>query len=268
MKKFLWKDLTLEQCYQFTRENARDIIAIGFDIRKTFIFSDLDYVGTMYPNILRIEKAVTGSVVRSTFGFVESDNIGKFSFPAIQAAPSFSNSFPHIFGKRTDIPCLIPCAIDQDNYFRLTRDIAPRLGYLKPALIHSKFFPSLQGPMTKMNASDASSAIFVTDTPKEITNKIKKYAFSGGQATSELHRQFGANLDVDVSYQYLTFFCADEAKVEDIRVKYSKGEMLTGEVKEVLIKVLIDLVQRHQEARAAVSDDILEAFMTPRKLHF
>jgi hypothetical protein len=33
-----------------------------------------------------------------------------------QAAPSFSNSFPHIFGGRTDVPCLIPCAIDQVIY--------------------------------------------------------------------------------------------------------------------------------------------------------
>ena len=24
---------------------------------------------------------------------------------------------------------LIPCAIDQDPYFRMTRDVAPRLGY-------------------------------------------------------------------------------------------------------------------------------------------
>jgi tryptophanyl-tRNA synthetase len=39
----------------------------------------------MYPNILRIEKAVTGSTARGIFGFSDSDNIGKFSFPAIQA---------------------------------------------------------------------------------------------------------------------------------------------------------------------------------------
>ena len=38
---------------------------------------------------------------------------GKISFPAIQASPSFSNSFPAIFGTKKDIPVLIPCAIDQ-----------------------------------------------------------------------------------------------------------------------------------------------------------
>jgi hypothetical protein len=30
----------------------------------------------------------------------------------VQAAPSFSSSFPFIFGK-ANLPCLIPCAIDQ-----------------------------------------------------------------------------------------------------------------------------------------------------------
>ena len=30
-----------------TVENAKDIIACGFDKKRTFIFSDLDYVGHM-----------------------------------------------------------------------------------------------------------------------------------------------------------------------------------------------------------------------------
>jgi tryptophanyl-tRNA synthetase len=44
-----------------------------------------------------------------------------FHFASIQATPSFSNSFPHIFGQRDDIPALIPCAIDQDPYVRPVR---------------------------------------------------------------------------------------------------------------------------------------------------
>ena len=35
----------------------------------------------------------------------------------------------------------------------MTRDVAPKLGYEKPALIHSKFFPSLEGPGGKMSSS-------------------------------------------------------------------------------------------------------------------
>eukprot|EP01117_Protostelium_nocturnum_P003069 TRINITY_DN1400_c0_g1_i2.p1 TRINITY_DN1400_c0_g1~~TRINITY_DN1400_c0_g1_i2.p1 ORF type:complete len:397 (+),score=105.80 TRINITY_DN1400_c0_g1_i2:240-1430(+) len=266
-EKFLWKDNSMEDCARFTKENAKDIIALGFDVNKTFIFSNLEYVGTMYPNILRIQKAVTANQVMGIFGFGGSDNIGKYSFPAIQAAPSFSNSFPHIFGNRVDIPCLIPCAIDQDPYFRMTRDVAPRLGYLKPALVHSKFFPALQGFQTKMSASSQDSAIFLTDSRKIISGKINK-AFSGGKDTAEEHRKYGANLEVDVPFRYLTFFLEDDEKLASIAEKYSKGQMLSGEVKKILTDILVDRVQNHQEARAAVTDEIVEAFMTPRKLVF
>lgn len=97
-----------------------------------------------------------------------SDNIGKSSFPAVQATPSFSAAFPIPLKGVKDMPCLIPCAIDQDAYFRMTRDVAPRLGYPKPCLVHSTFFPPLQGRGGKMSASTANTAVYMTDTPKQV----------------------------------------------------------------------------------------------------
>ena len=45
-EKFLLKEqLTLEETYRLAYENAKDIIACGFDKDKTFIFSDIDYIG-------------------------------------------------------------------------------------------------------------------------------------------------------------------------------------------------------------------------------
>jgi tryptophanyl-tRNA synthetase len=43
-EKFLWKDLTPEETNRLAHENAKDIIACGFDINKTFIFSDFEYM--------------------------------------------------------------------------------------------------------------------------------------------------------------------------------------------------------------------------------
>ncbi|KAF5914299.1 hypothetical protein HPG69_000096 [Diceros bicornis minor] len=270
-EKYLWKDLTLDQAYGYAVENAKDIIACGFDINKTFIFSDLDYMGSspeFYRNVVKIQKHVTFNQVKGIFGFTDSDSIGKISFPAIQAAPSFSNSFPQIFQDRTDIQCLIPCAIDQDPYFRMTRDVAPRISYPKPALLHSTFFPALQGAQTKMSASDANSSIFLTDTAKQIKNKVNKHAFSGGRDTVEEHRQFGGNCDVDVSFMYLTFFLEDDDRLEQIRKDYTSGAMLTGDLKKILIEVLQPLVAEHQARREAVTDEIVKEFMTPRKLSY
>lgn len=65
----------------------------------------------------------------------------------------------------------------QDPYFRMTRDVAPRIGYPKPALLHSTFFPALQGAQTKMSASDPNSSIFLTDTPKQIKSKVSYKPF-------------------------------------------------------------------------------------------
>merc|ERR1712146_730010 len=127
------------------------------------------------------------------------------------------------------------CAIDQDPYFRMTRDVAPRLGYLKPALIHSKFFPALQGSTTKMSSSNVNSAIFLTDNPKTIKTKVNKYAFSGGGETIEEHKKNGGNPDIDVPYQYLTYFLDDDERLKQIYHEYKKGVLLTGEIKKILI---------------------------------
>lgn len=48
--------------------------------------------------------------------------------------------------------------------------------------------------------------------------QINKHAFSGGQDTLEKHRELGANLEVDVAYQYLSFFLEDDAELERVCV--------------------------------------------------
>ncbi|CAH1101619.1 unnamed protein product [Psylliodes chrysocephalus] len=269
-EKTLWKDISLEEAHRMAYENAKDIIAIGFDMEKTFIFSDLDYIGQcseFYMNMIRIQKCVTFNQVKGIFGFDDSTVIGKIAFPAVQATPALSTSFPHIFNNKK-IPCLIPCAIDQDPYFRMTRDVCPRLGFSKPALLHSKFFPALQGAQTKMSASEANSTIFCNDTPKQLKNKINKHAFSGGQATVEDHRRIGGNAEIDIAYQYLRFFLEDDEKLEQIKKDYTSGALLTGELKKILIDILTPIIVDHQKRRSEISDEVLKKFMTPRKLNF
>eukprot|EP00053_Salpingoeca_punica_P023413 m.9959 g.9959 ORF g.9959 m.9959 type:complete len:640 (-) comp5101_c0_seq1:188-2107(-) len=246
-------------------ENAKDIIACGFDPKRTFIFSDLEYMGgEFYKNVVKVQKRITVNQATHCFGIEGGDNIGKMSFVAVQAAPSFPSSFPHLL--KGDEICLVPCAIDQDPYFRLTRDVAPRIGYEKPSLIHSKFFPAMTGSQTKMSSSTNSpTTIFLTDTPEMIADKVKKYAFSGAPSTLEEHRLKGANTDVDVAYQYLTFFLEDDEELERIRSEYSTGKMTTAQVKQKLIAVLQEVVLHHQKERAKITDETVRQFMSTAK---
>ncbi|KAK1835435.1 hypothetical protein QBC39DRAFT_341370 [Podospora conica] len=260
-EKYLFSEKrTVEEVQGYCSSNAKDIIAIGFDPAKTFIFSDFDYVGgAFYRNIVRLSKHITLNQARAIFGFNDSSNIGKIHFGSIQGATSWASSFPHIFGtdekKSNAIPALIPCAIDQDPYFRMTRDVSARLHFAKPSLIHAKFLDALQGPGTK-------------DTPNQIKNKINKYAFSGGKVTVEEHREKGGDTTVDVSFQYLRFFLEDDDELERIRLEYESGKLLTGELKAICIQELQKYVAAFQERRGQVTDEKVDLFMERRALRW
>jgi tryptophanyl-tRNA synthetase len=163
----------------------------------------------------------------------------------------------------------------QDPYFRITRGIAhkivppthPLKG--KPSLIHSKFFPPLEGAEGKMSSSNDNSAIFLTDTPEQIQEKITEHAFSGGQMTKKLQEEKGADLDVDVAFQWLCFFMEDDDELERIRESYGSGKgeyWSTALVKNRLIKLLKELVAEHQRKRALVTDEEVREWMSVRSL--
>jgi tryptophanyl-tRNA synthetase len=101
-------------------------------------------MGYLYPNVCRFQRHINLTILKAIFKLEFSDCYGKASYPAIQAAPCLSSSFPHFFGKK-NISCLISCGIDQDRYFRTTRDVCAKIKAPKNAGFYNKFFPPLQG---------------------------------------------------------------------------------------------------------------------------
>lgn len=82
----------------------------------------------------------------------------------------------------------------------------------------------------------------------------------------EEQREKGADLEVDVPYQYLTFFLEDDDKLKEIGDKYSSGEMTTGEIKAILIEVIQNFVKDFQAKRAKVTDEDVRKFCEIRKI--
>jgi len=244
-EKFLFNDkLSLEETNLFAHENALDLVAMGFNPKKTKIFVDTEYAKTLYPQALRVAKHLNYSTARAVFGFEGDSNVGKIFYTSMQAVPAF---LPSVMAGR-QIPCLIPLAIDQDPHFRVARDIIPKLGYHNPAILHCRFLPALSGG-GKMSASNSVETIYTTDTPEEVARKIKKYAFSGGRDSIEEHRKKGGDTDVDVPYQWLTFLEEDDAKLKSIHDDYRSGKMLSGEIKQILIDKLNAMLKKHQTER-------------------
>ncbi|CDI06174.1 tryptophan--tRNA ligase [Candidatus Nitrosotenuis uzonensis] len=255
-EKFYAKEnLTLEQTKSFAYENALDFIALGFKPENTKIIINTNNIRTLYPIAAQVAKKINFSNTKAVFGFKNETNIGMIFYTSLQSAPCFIE----------DRQVLIPLGVDQDPHFRITRDVAPKIGRPKPALIHNIMIPSLTGPGGKMSASEESGTIYTTDSPQVVKKKINKYAFSGGQPTVEEHRRIGGNPDIDVSYQYLRiFFEPDDKKLKSIYDDYKSGKMLTGELKAILIDKVNSFLEEHQQKREKAKDQI-ERFLLSEK---
>ncbi|HYL67121.1 MAG TPA: tryptophan--tRNA ligase [Nitrosopumilaceae archaeon] len=250
-EKFLYSDeKSFDDVSKYTKENILDIIAVGFDAKKTKILIDTKDIKKIYPISLEIAKRITYSTVKAVFGFQNSTNIGMIGFPPIQAAPCFLPSV--LEGKPT--PVLIPAAIDQDPYWRVTRDIAEKMGYPKPAQIHSKFLPGL-GMKGKMSSSIPETAIFTTDSDEIIDKKISN-SFTGGQPTVELQRKLGANFSICPVFWYLRYFFESEKESDERARKCKGGDLLCGECKCDLKEATKPFITEFKKKREKAKDQV------------
>ena len=219
-EKYYFKENTFKEIYKLGKENSKDIIAVGFNPQKTFIFSNRDYrlsTAKFEELVSEINKSISFHTLTKIFGFNEQANVGMISWPSYQIGAAFSEAYPHLFKEKA--LCLIPYAIDQDPYFRLSRDVAKKLKLLPPCSIIGKFIPPLTGIEGKMSSSvSKQSTIFLTDDASTIKTKVMKYSFSGGGGDGSLkdHRLYGGNIEKDIPCQYLKFFEMDDDKLSKI----------------------------------------------------
>ena len=256
-EKFLQsQDRSSQEIRNYTYENILDIIAVGFKPYKTKIIIDTKHIQHLYPIATQIAKRITFSTAKAVFGFSSSTNIGMVGFPPIQAAPCFLPSV--IENKPT--PVLIPAAIDQDPYWRITRDVAERMGYYKPAQIHSKFIPGL-GMSGKMSSSKPETALFTTDDPEVIDKKVSA-AFTGGQPTITLQRQLGGNALGCPVFWYLRYLFDTEQESDERLLKCKSGNLLCGECKSDLSKgsktFIMEFKKRREKAKDVIADFMLD----------
>jgi tryptophanyl-tRNA synthetase len=250
-EKFLFNENSnFNTIHKFTFENILDIIAMGFDPKKTRIIINTRDIKHLYKLSTEIAKRITFSTAKAVFGFDNSTNIGMIGFPPIQGAPCFLPSL--IENKPT--PVLIPAAIDQDPYWRVTRDIAEKMGYPKPAQIHSKFIPGLASG-GKMSSSRPDTALFTVDDPETIEKKVKN-TFTGGQPTITLQRKLGGNADVCPVFWYLNYLFDTEKESQERYLDCTSGNLLCGECKNDMINKVKPFMKDIQIKREKAKDMI------------
>lgn len=65
----------------------------------------------------------------------------------------------------------------------------------------------------------------------------------------------------------MKFFLEDDDRLAEIEDKYGRGEMMTGEVKAILIETLSAFLKEFQERRKKVTDADVKRFMEIRKIN-
>lgn len=257
-EKFLAKKemgLTLEKTHELAYQDALDIAALGFDPDKTKMFLNTEYASTMYKQAVRVSKYLTFSVIKDAFGFGNDTNIGTIFYTSMQAVPAFLKSVEQ--GK--NVPCLIPLGIDQDVHFRVARNAIDKLGYYKPAMMHSKFLPSLKGG-PKMSSSDPDNTIYLSDSPEIVTKKVNR-AITGQQSTAELQKKLGGDPDRCAVCQYNRYlFEPNDKELERIFDGERKGTLLAGEHKKDLAFKINKFLENHNKAKEKLRGKI-DSFM-------
>ncbi|MGQ9582525.1 MAG: tyrosine--tRNA ligase [Thermoplasmatota archaeon] len=135
-----------------------------------------EYIGerAYWERIIRISKAATLSRIRRAMDIMgrreeeaELDS-SRLLYPMMQVADIFHLEVDLAYG-----------GMDQRKAHMLARDVAERYGWKKVTALHTPLLPSLTGvermdpAEAKMSKSRPDSAIFLTDSPEEISRKIK-----------------------------------------------------------------------------------------------
>ncbi|WP_224448141.1 tryptophan--tRNA ligase [Haloprofundus salilacus] len=244
-EKYFAKDLDFEEIHEHTRENLRDLVAVGFDPERTRFVVDTADSDVIYPLAAEFAKDITPATVEATYG--DPPNVGLGFYPAVQATHLLLPQL--LYGRH---PTLVPIAVDQDPHIRVCRDIAGKQRYdvEKPGALLSKFLPRLGGGGGKMSSSGDEPTIYLMDDRETVHEKVSKYAFSGGRADIDEHREKGGDPDADVAYQLLfSFFEEDDETVERLAREYRAGELLSGEMKQYAAGRIADFLEMHQSRR-------------------
>lgn len=240
---------TQKEGYDNALKLAKQMLAYGFDPQKTFFIIDQIYTN-IYNFAIKLSKKLTLNEIIAAYGYTLSDNPGLFFYPTIQSAhilfPQEQFQIEHV---------LVIIGPDEDSHIRIGRDLAARFNLAKPAILHSIFLPGVDGE--KMSKSK-NNAIMLLDAEKDLRKKINK-ALSGGQQTVEEHRELGGDTTTDIAYFYLSkmFLGSDEST--EIKQRYESGEILSGELKQLLANYMVSEALHFQKQYDAVSDDVLDS---------
>lgn len=252
-EKYVFRKVNnLEEIYKLSIENAIDIFSLGFQPENVHA-----YISSITPRIhylaLTFSINQTYNSIKAALGFKGDENAGSVYYTCIQAA--------HILHPTTDynLPVVVPVALDQDVYVRLTRDIARKRKITLPASLYIRYLKGLTGG--PMSSSAPETCVFLSDSPEIVKKKIMN-AYTGGRATIKEQRELGANPYIcSVFDWYEKIFVEDDSELEKIESRCKNGDLICGiECKPMLLEMVQNYLEQFRKRKKDVIKNIQKYF--------
>ena len=250
---------------QRVRENilevALDYLAVGIDPHKTTIFIQslipaLAELTMYYLNLVtwnRLKHNPTIKLEIQQKGYGEEVPAGFMVYPISQAAD--------ITAFKADV---VPVGDDQIPMIEQTIEIVRKFNrlYNTEVLVEPKTIlstvarlPGIDGK-AKMGKS-LGNAIFLADSPDEVTKKVKGMYTDPGH----LRVEDPGKVEGNPVFTYLDAFAGDKEKVEELKAHYQRGGLGDSTVKKYLIEVLLaflDPIRKKREEWAKDPQAVME----------
>lgn len=237
------RKLDRKKIIEYGLEYIRHAIAWGLDPVKTEFYFQTNNTTPYYRLIQMFSRKITRAEFEAIYGEASP---GKIIAALTQASDILHMQLKDYGGYKH---ILVPVGADQDPHLRLTRDLADRfaqeLGLRRPASFYHKFIRGLDG--NKMSSSKSDFAVLLLDDPSTIKKKIMM-ALTGGRPTAEEQRLLGGEPEKCTVYELYTYFLLRDD--EDLKKQYEmckRGEILCGKCKKKALKLLLDMIKKHQE---------------------
>jgi tryptophanyl-tRNA synthetase len=251
-------NISFEESEKIAVGNVADLLALGFNPQHGYIYrqSKEERVKNL---AIDFAKGVTLSTMKAIY---RERRMGLYLSALIQAGDILLPQLKEFGGPK---PTVVPVGVDQDPHLRLTRDIAfkfrRKYNFFLPSSIYHKLIKALDGS-PKMSKRDPMSYFTLDEDPEVIAKKVSN-AYTGGRPTAEEQRRLGANPDICPIYDlYLFHFCERDEDLIKLYEECRGGEILCGECKNRLIRIVTKFVKEHQQKRCRYIDrakEILEA---------
>ncbi len=258
-----WEDngITYEEAEQTAVDNLADILALGLDPKKAYIWRQ-SKEPIVKDVCFKVSRLVTQNMLNAIYGektfglyLAALIQVGDITLPQVLDGPQ---------------PVIVPVGIDQDPHMRLTRDLTRRYykkkesddkvmqeEFFLPGATYHKLLPGLDGS-EKMAKRNPNSYFTFNEPIESITKKVKA-GLTGGRKNKKEQQELGGEPQKCMIYKILMYhFEGDDKKLAEDFEQCIKGELMCGEHKRECIEKVISFIREHQKKKEKQIDKARE----------